>query len=39
MIDWGDNYEKPSTPHKTVRSPPEAVAYIIGHEHSEGRVS
>jgi D-glycero-D-manno-heptose 1,7-bisphosphate phosphatase len=42
MIDWGDNCEKPSTPHKTVRSLPEAVAYIIGHEqheHSEGRVS
>lgn len=39
MIDWGDNFEKQSTPHKTVRSLPEAVAYIIEHEHSEGRVS
>jgi D-glycero-D-manno-heptose 1,7-bisphosphate phosphatase len=39
MIDGENDHEKPSTPHKTVRSLPEAVAYIIGHERSEGRVS
>jgi D-glycero-D-manno-heptose 1,7-bisphosphate phosphatase len=36
MIDWESHQERPSTPHKTVRSLPEAVAYIIGREHSEG---
>jgi D-glycero-D-manno-heptose 1,7-bisphosphate phosphatase len=36
MIDWKSHQERPSTPHKTVRSLPEAVAYIIGREHSEG---
>lgn len=39
LIDGESDQEKPSTPHKIVRSLPEAVAYIIGHEHSEGRVS
>jgi D-glycero-D-manno-heptose 1,7-bisphosphate phosphatase len=39
MIDWGDNYEKPTAPHKTVRSLPEAVDFIVEREHSEGRVS
>lgn len=39
LIDGDNDQEKPSTPHRIVRSLPEAVAYIIGHEHSEGRVS
>lgn len=39
LIDGENVQEKPSAPHKIVRSLPEAVAYIIRHEHSEGRVS
>jgi D-glycero-D-manno-heptose 1,7-bisphosphate phosphatase len=39
LIDGEDIQERPSTPHKIVRSLPEAVAYIIGHEHSEGGAS
>jgi D-glycero-D-manno-heptose 1,7-bisphosphate phosphatase len=39
MIDEGIDQEKPVTPQATVRSLREAVAYIIGHEHSEGRVT
>jgi D-glycero-D-manno-heptose 1,7-bisphosphate phosphatase len=39
LIDGEGHQEKPSTPDKIVRSLPEAVAYIIEHEHSEGRVS
>lgn len=39
LIDAETDQDKPSTPNRTVRSLPEAVAYIIGHEHSEGRVS
>ena len=39
LIGGKNDQEKPSTPHKIVRSLQEAVAYIIGHEHSEGRVS
>jgi D-glycero-D-manno-heptose 1,7-bisphosphate phosphatase len=39
MIDGESDHERPSTPHKTVRSLPEAVAYIIGHEHGEGSMS
>lgn len=38
MVDCGSIHERPSTPHKTVRSLPDAVAYIIGHERSEGKV-
>ena len=39
LVDWGDNQERPSTPSKTVGSLPEAVAYIIEREHSEGKVT
>jgi D-glycero-D-manno-heptose 1,7-bisphosphate phosphatase len=39
MIGDESNRERLSTPDKTVRSLPEAVAYIIGHEHSGARVS
>jgi D-glycero-D-manno-heptose 1,7-bisphosphate phosphatase len=39
LIGEESDQERPSMPHKIVRSLPEAVAYIIGHEHSEGKVS
>jgi D-glycero-D-manno-heptose 1,7-bisphosphate phosphatase len=39
LIGGESDQERPSMPHKTVRSLPEAVAYIIGHEHSEGEVA
>jgi D-glycero-D-manno-heptose 1,7-bisphosphate phosphatase len=39
LIDGEGHQEKPSTPDRIVRSLTEAVAYIIEHEHSEGRAS